>query len=179
MKRAGMLRTGMIALACVGMLIPGPALRAAAPSQAAGKGSTPAVLDVALQSGGTLQGQIVDAQGKPLSRTAVSIRQSDREVAATLTDESGRFRASGLRGGMCQVVAGGAVGTYRLWAPKTAPAAARPAALIVVDGQPLVRGNRAMQWLRNPWVIAGIVAVAIAVPVAIHAADDDDKPKSN
>jgi hypothetical protein len=79
-----------------------------------------------------------------------------------------------------QVVADGAVATYRLWAPNTAPAVARPAALIVPGDEQLVRGNRALQWLRNPWVIAGIVAVAIAVPVAIHAADDDDdKSKSN
>jgi hypothetical protein len=36
------------------------------------------------------------------------------------------------------------------------------------------------RWLANPWVIGGIVAVAVAVPVALHNAnrDEDEGPMS-
>ncbi|HUT91375.1 MAG TPA: carboxypeptidase-like regulatory domain-containing protein [Thermoguttaceae bacterium] len=181
MKRMGLLKSGTILLACLGLLIPGPMLQAATTDtgpQHLADGRVPAVVDVALSDGGTLHGQVVDPQGNPLSRTAVSIQQFDREVATTVTDPSGRFRAAGLRGGMYRIVAGQATGTYRLWAPNTAPASARPAALLIPSGAEVVRGNRGLRLLRNPWVIAGIVAVAIAVPVAIHNADDDDGPHS-
>jgi len=184
MKRMGLLKSGTILLACLGLLIPGPMLQASttdAGSQDRADGRAPAVVDVALSDGGTLHGQVVDPQGNPLSRTAVSIQQFDREVANTVTDPSGRFRATGLSGGTYRIVAGQATGTFRLWAPNTAPPSARPAALVVPGNQQLVRGNecnRCLQLLRNPWVIAGIVAVAIAVPVAIYNADDDDGPHS-
>ena len=180
MKRMGLLKSGTILLACLGLLVPGPMLQASttdAGPQHPADGRVPAVVDVALSDGGTLHGQVVDPQGNPLSRTAVSIQQFDREVATTVTDPSGRFRAAGLRGGMYRIVAGQAMGTYRLWAPNTAPASARPAALLIPNGVEVVRGQ-ALQLLRNPWVIAGIVAVAVAVPVAIHNADADDGPRS-
>jgi hypothetical protein len=182
MKRSGPLKTGVILLACLGLLIPGPALRAASPnagSNYVAHGQATAVIDVALGDEGTLHGQVVDAQGKPLGRMAVSIQQFDREVAAAVTDDSGRFRIIGLRGGTYRIAAGETAAVYRLWAANTAPPAAGDAALVVLGGPQVVRGNRALQLLRNPWFIAGVVAVAIAVPVAIHNAnDDDDGPRS-
>jgi len=40
-------------------------------------------------------------------------------------------------------------------------------------------GSRGLAfWLLNPWVLAGIIAVAIAVPLAIEDDDDDRKPVS-
>jgi hypothetical protein len=182
MKRTGLLKTGMILLACLGLLIPGPVLRAAGPdagSNHVAHGRTRAVIDVALQDGGTLHGQVVDVQGKPLSRITVSIQQFEREMAAAVTDPSGCFRVAGLRGGTYRIVAGEATGMYRLWAANTAPPAASDAALVVPGDQQVVRGNRCLQLLRNPWVVAGLVAVAIAVPIAIHNYDkDDDGPCS-
>jgi len=184
MKRAGLWKHGIILLACLGLLIPGPMLQAAtgdAGPRDRAERAQPAVVDVALSAGGTLQGQVIDPQGNPMGRTAVSIQQADREVAGTVTDPSGRFRATGLSGGTYRIVAGQATGTFRLWAPNTAPPSARPAALVLPLHQALVRGEGCypyLQCLRNPWVIAGLVAVAIAVPVAIYNADDDDGPRS-
>jgi len=184
MKRLGLWKRGIILVACLGLLIPGPMLQASTPDAGSADrpdGAQAAVVDVALSAGGTLHGQVVDLQGNPLGRTAVLIQQSDREVARTVSDPLGRFRATGLSGGTYRIVAGQATGTFRLWAPNTAPPSARPAALVLPCNQALVRGkecNPCMQFLRNPWVIAGIVAVAIAVPVAIYNADDDDGPHS-
>ena len=180
MKRMGVLKAGAIVLACLGMLVPTAALEPAAAASVDSKHATndqvPAVIDVTLHDGGTLRGQVVDAQGKPLAGSPLSIRQIDREVARVVSDQSGYFQATGLRGGMYQILAGEAAGVYRLWAPRTAPPSAQPGALVVVAGkQVLGQGHRVLCWLRNPWVIAGIVAAAIAIPVAIHNAEPRSK----
>ncbi len=75
--------------------------------------------------------------------------------------------------------AGQGVGIYRLWAPETAPPAAGKSALIVSDAT-AVRGQatRLGQFLANPLVIAGIVATAVAVPVAVHEYRKDHKSGS-
>ena len=188
MKRKGWLSTGVALLACLGMLISGPVLQAAT----AEAGRVPAVPDVALDVGGTLHGQVVDVHGNPLGKTAVAVRHLDREVARTLSDESGRFRLTGLRGGLYGIVVGETATACRLWVPNTAPPSAQPGALVVVgDEQVLAQGgcgpwgcnpccppsracNRLKRWLANPLVIAGIIATAVAIPVALHNARDHD-----
>jgi hypothetical protein len=92
------------------------------------------------------------------------------EVATTLAGEDGRFEMRGLRGGTYQIVAGSGTGFYRLWASETAPPAAQSSVLIV-SGGPQVLGQQGpfAHWvLQHPWLVAGVVAAAIAVPVAIH-----------
>lgn len=184
MKRMGLLKAGAIGLACLGMLIPTPVLHAAADdggSQREAEGRTPASMDVALHEGGRLFGQVVDAQGIPLVRAPVRLRQLDQEVAVTRTDRYGYFQVQGLRGGTYQIVAGPANGVYRLWAPRTAPPAAQPGALVVAGGQQVLGQNGPLGHLfGNPWIVAGLVATAIAVPVAIynHQIDRNETPAS-
>ncbi|MFH1919240.1 MAG: carboxypeptidase-like regulatory domain-containing protein [Planctomycetota bacterium] len=171
MKHMRVFKAGAIALACLGMLIPASALEPAATAAVDSK-QAPGVADVRLHDGGTLRGQLVNAQGRPLAQSLLSIRQADREIATAVSDQSGHFQVTGLRGGMYQIVAGEATGAYRLWAPRTAPPSAQPGVLVVVGGQQVLgQGNRILCLLRNPWVVAGIVAAAIAIPIAIHNAD--------
>ncbi len=172
MKRMGMLRAMALCLACLGMLIPTPVLHAAIGhtghvNRAAGQPS--AVVDVELHNGGMLFGQVRDSRSAPLPQTPVFLIQSNRPVRNTITDRTGGFSFGELRGGTYQIISGRACGTYRLWAPNTAPPLAQPAVLIaehdgVVRGQPGPIGY----WLSNPWVLAALVAVAVAVPVVIH-----------
>jgi hypothetical protein len=181
MKWMEFLKVGMVAAACLGMLIPPPALYAADATaverNVAAHRAT--VADVALADGGTLHGQVVDAQGGPISGQAVSLWQGDRELAGTTTDSSGRFQLANLRGGTYRIAVGETSAFYRLWVANTAPPSARPAALVVVDGQQVLgQGQRGPlgYWLTNPWVIAGLVAAAIAIPVAIHNDQVDRNP---
>ena len=81
------------------------------------------------------------------------------------------FAFKGLQQGVYQVVAAKGHQAYRVWPEKIAPPSAQPGALIVA-GNGTVRGQLGMRGFRNllanPWVVAAIVATAIAVPVAIH-----------
>ena len=176
MKRMEFVKVGMVVAACFGMLVPPSALYAANETAAGSQVAAPRA-DVALADGGTLHGQAVDAQGSPISGKAVSLWQGDRQLARAVTDSSGRFRLNGLRGGTYRIVVGQTSGFYRLWVANTAPPSAKPAALVVVDGRQVL-GQRGPlgHWLTNPWVIAGLVAAAIAIPVAIHNNQVDRNP---
>lgn len=154
------------AVACTGMLLPQASLAA---SPAVGN-------DVALRSGGVLVGHVVDQQGHSKAGATVSIQYADHEVARTTTDQNGVFAAKGLRGGQYQLKAQDGVTVCRLWADDTAPPAARPAAL-VITGNEIVRGQGPLtswgEWMRtHPFLTAGTIAAAIAIPIAM--ADDDD-----
>jgi hypothetical protein len=163
--------TGTIAaaIAGLGMLLPPSAIAA-----------TPVVptSDVALRSGGLLVGQVVDPQGVAKARTEVSIRQGEQEVVRTATDENGVFAAQGLRGGNYQLETKEGGCTCRLWAADTAPPSARPAALVVC-GKDVVRGQYGpggmIDWVKaHPYITAGVVAAAIATPLAFIDDDEDD-----
>jgi hypothetical protein len=148
-----------VALAAVGMLTPQTLF--AAPVAA------PVITDVQLRDGGVLVGQLVDAQGNPAQGMPVSLRQNDRDVATTITDKSGYYNVSGLQGGIYQVASPNGSAAYRLWSPGTAPPSAQQGALLVV-GDEIVRGQFGMWgFLTNPWVVAGLIATAIAVPIAV------------
>jgi hypothetical protein len=164
--------TSVVSLACSGIALPtslfaAPGADGSHPLPAATDAASPMVTDVALQDGGAFVGQVVDQQGLPVRGVTVQIRQEDREVAGAVTDTDGQFRVSGLHGGVYQVVAGQTSTVYRLWAPQTAPPAARPAALLV-SGQDVVRGQAGgLGWAAVCGAAAGGVA---AVPFMHHSA---------
>lgn len=161
------------ATACLGLVLPPGALAndAGHPQPADG---TLRVVDVALRNGGLLVGQVVDPQGMPQANAVVAIRYADREVVRTTTDADGVFAAQGLRGGQYQLTTDGGQSICRLWAVDTAPPAARQTALIV-KGDQLVRGQFGyrpvhdwVEWMKcHPYLTAGAVAAAIAVPIAL------------
>ena len=169
-----MKRTGTLSLAwmaCLGTLLPAP-LFGATVTEAADERPLPHVVpkvtDVQLQEGGVLLGQVVDSNAVPVPATPVSLRQMGREIARTVTDPTGTFAFDKLRGGTYEIVAGRSQGIYRIWAPNTAPPTAQPSVLITPSGQD-VRGQGPLgYWLGNPWVVTGLVAAAVAIPVGIH-----------
>jgi len=134
---------------------------------------TAVIRDVALQAGGTMRGQVVDAQGNPCGQVPLRvIRTTDQAAVVTAqTDAQGRFAVSGLTGGVYRVETPVGAAVYRLWAPNAAPPSAIASAL-VVQGDPAVRGNLGgLGWFG--WTLIGLgVAAAIALPLALD--DDDD-----
>jgi hypothetical protein len=145
------------------------------------RASQPLVTDVALARGGVLAGKIVDRQGAPQKGETIRVIHQGQVVGTAQTDARGEFNVADLRGGVYQVETTQGVGVYRLWAAQTAPPAANDGVL-VVHGDEAVRGagcdpcggggGGLLGVLANPWVLAGIVAAAIAIPLALD--DDDD-----
>ncbi len=181
MKLLKLLQHSVVALASVGLLVPQLAL-AAKPVA-----SNSIVKDVALQNGGVLRGYVVDAQGKGLEREAVRVAANGTVVATSSTDANGHFAVAGLSTGVYQVQTATTSDTYRVWDANVAPPAAMQGAMLV-DNSETVRGQSCGcppgncsctgkaggGWLRHlgsPWVLGGIVAAAIAIPLAL---DDDD-----
>ena len=167
-------QTALAAVASLGMMLP-QGLFAAQPGVGPG--------DVALRSGGMLVGQVVDAQGVVQAGKAVSIQYDEQEVVRTTTDANGVFAAQGLRGGQYHVVTENGEGHFRLWAADTAPPAATNSVVLVSDPN-VVRGQWHppgaqygagwLNWVRShPYITAGIVAAAVAIPLAL--ADDDNR----
>lgn len=172
-------RGGITILTCCGML-------SAQLAQAAGPQTTipatrestaalPAIRDVALAESGIFRGQVVDQQGVGTADLPLVVVRDGQEVARSQTNATGQFEFRGLNGGIYELHTPVGGGVYRLWAPRTAPPAAESSVIIVPDelvvrGQ-FYRGGRALGWLANPWVLAAIVAAAIAIPLAL---DDDD-----
>ena len=132
--------------------------------------------DVALTADGKLRGQVVNQQGVVQAKMPVVLSQRGQPVAAVRTDDAGKFELAQLRGGVYQLHTTGGVGSYRVWTNHTAPPSAVGKVLLTHDEAVAMgqrRGGKIMGLLTNPWVIGGVVATAIAVPVAIHNSDDD------
>jgi hypothetical protein len=170
------IQTVLAAIACVAMSCPGTILAAE---------TTLTAQDVALRSGGLLVGQVIDQQGAARANAPVVVIQNDELVVDTTTDANGVFAARGLRGGQYQVLTPNGHKLCRFWAADTAPPSAADAA-VIVTGDEVVRGQwgsppmgasyggRWLDWVRShPYITAGVVAAAIAAPIAIAASDDD------
>lgn len=98
--------------------------------------------DVALTSQGQLSGVLIDGSGGPVGNIDVGLLRGSSLVSLATTDGQGQFVFKGVRGGSYQLATVGSVHIVRAWASNTAPPVARPAAVIVVDGD-VIRGQEA------------------------------------
>ena len=156
----------------------GPRASAGDASATADVTAPKAISDVALADDGGLVGTVVTSAGVPAVGKGVVLLKDGRPLATTTTDKSGQFRVAGLRGGVYQIQSGSGTVSCRLWAADTAPPAAEPAALVVADAG-AVRGQRPLWDLANdPLIIGAIVVAAIAIPVAIHNARNNNGSSS-
>jgi hypothetical protein len=162
MRTGRLIRSVAILLATIGICLPQVAFAA---TPAAATPPTPAVVDIALADGGVLHGQVVDLQNRNVASVPVTVRAQNQEVARTATTSDGHFAVQGLRGGVYQVAAGEGQGVYRLWTAKAAPPSAQSNAIVYTQNGG--GGGTLKMLLANPIIIAGLVATAIAVPIAL------------
>ena len=166
-------------LAIAGFCLPLVPAAAQQTAGRAGHGTAPPALvrDVELAYGGLLVGRMLDANGRPVASKDVSIRTDNHTLASTRTDAEGVFAVAKLHGGVHEIVTDDSVQICRLWANGTAPPRT-PQSIDVVSGENVVRGQwgpppgnhlieKAKVWATNPLVIGGVVATAIALPIAL------------
>jgi len=158
-------------VAAFGLVIP---FQAFAAPQTAEK-PTVRIDDVKLHKNGSLYGVVFTSDLRAAPNRLVTIQQGKNVLAKTKTDKNGGFGFAGLNSGVYQLVSPEGQQTVRVWSGKAAPPAAAPQAVLVND---TVRAQGGMNGLKvllsNPFVIAGIIATAVAVPVAIHNSGSDD-----
>ncbi len=151
-----------------------------APTRAdAARAETPPLIgDVRLHGQGVFFGQVVTREYAPVEGQAVTLVNADRALATARTDARGYFAFRGLKNGVYQVAVNGSRRAYRVWTAQTAPPAAQPGALIVMENE-VVRGQQGgaehvlKGALNNPFIVGGVVAAAVAVPIAVHNARDE------
>ena len=161
--------SSLVVLAVVGML--------AHPVLAATPQTTHKPLaDIAIGQDGQLEGTLLDAKGQARPNVKVVAQQGGNVVATTRSDQTGRFRLGGLKGGLYEFHTDNGAVTYRVWSAGTAPPSAKNQ-LLIVD-TPTVRGQGGYMeacggFLTHPITIAAIAVTAIALPRALQ--DDDDR----
>ena len=101
-------------------------------------------------------------------------RRRTRKSPAPRPPARDSFTVQGLRGGVYQVAAGQGQGVYRLWTAERR-SALRPEKRHCLHPIP-ARAAAVKMLLANPIVIAGLVATAIAVPVALANSSHSASP---
>ena len=131
-------------------------------------GATNVVVDVALRDGGVLVGQVFNSEGATRAGVPLMIRNRAGHDVRVEADGLGVFTVNNLQGGVYQIRVGKTVAAYRLWAPGTAPPAARTGA-VLVDSHQVSRGQGKgrSNVFRHPWAITSFVAAAIIIPIAV------------
>jgi hypothetical protein len=136
----------------------------------------PTMTDVALSDGGTLQGQVVDIQNVGQTGVPIVLRSQNRDVAQTISAANGQFEVRNLHGGVYNVATAQGENTFRLWAPRTAPPAAKNRAIVYVQNAVSGGGGGLKAVLGHPLVLPAIIATAIAVPIAVSASHKPASP---
>ena len=167
------IRAAMVVASCIGIVFPTSTAGAANPSPREKDTFSalprPLITDVALGENGTVRGQVVDHQGVPVRGSSVAMVRDGQELAHVASDHQGHFFVTGLQGGVYHVTSAQGGGTFRLWAPGTAPPAARQV-ITVVGGADIVRGQapRGDHFSSDRFILLSLIAAAIAIPVAIY-----------
>jgi hypothetical protein len=180
------------AIACVAMITPRAGWSSESIRRLAAPENSPHADDVRLDSQRRLWGQLLDRQGRPRPTAQVSLWSRGQLLARTRTRADGAFHFDQMSGGVYRVAADDSTGVYRVWTPNSAPPTARTAILLVdgaaVRGQqggsftpapspphhPKQRGlcgghydGAIMRTLCSPWVVGGLIAAGIAIPLAL------------
>ncbi len=178
-------RTTIVAVTCMTLICPLSG-RSAEPGVRSAPQHALQALDLRLNEAHRLDGQLVDSEGQPRASVEIELWNQGQLVQRTITSPEGGFQFQPPRGGTYQVITDGTGCVVRVWQPQAAPPSAK-SSLLLVQG-PLVRGQyrptqtgiapglydgKVMKALSNPWVFGGLVAAAIAVPIAISANDGE------
>jgi hypothetical protein len=123
------------------------------------------MFDVALTAGGTFTGRVVDQSGAAMEGAEVTVKQEEKEICRVVTDRTGTFTVSNLKGGVYTITSGATTGSYRLWAEKTAPPSANSQGLLIL-GQNGARGQFAAVDGGGNLLIASLVLLTLGVGIA-------------
>ena len=126
---------------------------------------------------GRLIGQVLSITGQPEAGKEVQLRANEVLVANGKTDARGRFAVPVKKTGVFRLDVCDQRFQIRAWQAEIAPPTAGEGLLVVSQGDS-VRGQASasmlVSWLSNPLVLGLVAASAIAIPIAVDEANDDD-----
>ncbi len=115
----------VVALSCIGMVVPQVAF--AAPKAAV---VSVKARDVALNTTGHLTGAVLNAQAKPVDGAKVVLSRNGTAIAEAISKKDGTFTLPQVKSGSYEIAVGEAKAPIRVWTAEAAPAnAARKMAL--------------------------------------------------
>jgi hypothetical protein len=162
-------------VALVGILFT-PSVSASEPARLTPQSAAAAITDVALDQQMQLSGQVVTPTGEPVPAASLRLSQRDAQPLRADADDAGHFRLRLEQGGVYQLAMGQQVVHLRVWTHAAAPPDC-PRQLVLVAGD-VVRGQSGKIPCTqiNPWLVAGVVAAAVAIPVVLsnHRSDRGD-----
>lgn len=132
------------------------------------------VQDVILSPNGSLQGRLLDPQGKALDGAQVSLVQGEERLATVLTDRQGTFTMQGVTSGFYRLETPGQAVACRVWTEQTAPPSAQQA-VTMVKSDSIVRGQYGV-W--TPGLVASLALGVTGVTLAGIAVSDINSVKS-
>jgi len=163
-----------VGMSSLGLILPAPILHAAPPAPAApvprvAEPQAKSIGDIKLDAAGYLHGMVVDLQGTPVANAMVVVSRGKRDLANVSTDRLGRFSAGPLGRGTYLMKSGGQTRAVRAWTPEMAPPSARQLALLITDSE-VILGQMPLEdfFASDMFVITGLVAAMIAIPIAVH-----------
>ena len=142
-----------------------------------------AIADVVLQTRGVLHGVVRSGtkdSGRSVAGVRVVLARDGRMVAESKSDRFGRFRFSGLRGGVHVLAVVGERGVElnlcRVWAEGASPPKASDVAQVTL-GEGIVRGQGPLPSVKfsEAALMAGVVVGAVAAPIIYHNAQKSNR----
>jgi hypothetical protein len=133
-------------------------------------------IDVSLGTDGTLQGQVVLTNGQMAAGATMVLFERQERVAVVRADQRGQFSLPATGGNTNYQIAwqttNGENGLIevRAWTSSAAPPHAKQE-LVLQSQINVIRGQYSSGglgcFLTNPWVMAGLITAAIALPIAL------------
>ncbi|HEY4260030.1 MAG TPA: carboxypeptidase-like regulatory domain-containing protein [Schlesneria sp.] len=166
------LKAAAVCLATLGVAMPQvPAMADSARTGSTVRPQKSTLPDIALTTGGTLSGRIVDHTGKPREGAEVTLFQGKKPLTATITNQEGVYSFKHVKGGVYGITSGNTDATFRVWTERTAPPSAKEHALLVM-GENGARG----QWgAVDPTLVlltAGVITAVILSAITLSRIDD-------
>ncbi len=107
----------VVALACIGMVVPQAVF--AAPKAAV---QTIKARDVALSTTGELSGAVLNATAKPVDGAKVVLTQNGKTMAEAISKKDGTFTLPKVKSGSYEIAVGESKAPIRVWKSEAAPA---------------------------------------------------------
>lgn len=120
-----------------------------------------------------LRGIVKTKEGLPATGATVVLGIYGKPIGRTLADSNGAFVFGPLKEGEYQVATRDAAAMLAVYRYDQAPEQAG-SEIEVSQGAMVARGQNSGGILRNPWFWGLVIAAAIAIPLAIALADDND-----